>query len=191
MTKKLLCELLHGPENRPRSLSRDYRRTDQKAALLRDRKAAVVGRKLAERFGWKIGDQITLKGTIFPGNWDFVIRAIYRGRDKSVDESQMIFHWDYLNETLKKTIPRRADQVGFFIMSISNPDQAAEVSLAVDRLFKNSLAETLTETEKAFQLGFVSMSDAIIIAIQLVSFVIIIIIMAVVANTMAMTARKG
>lgn len=163
---------------------------DQKAALLRDRKAAVVGRKLAERFGWKIGDQITLKGTIFPGNWDFVIRAIYRGRDKSVDESQMIFHWDYLNETLKKTIPRRADQVGFFIMSISNPDQAAEVSLAVDRLFKNSLAETLTETEKAFQLGFVSMSDAIIIAIQLVSFVIIIIIMAVVANTMAMTARE-
>lgn len=163
---------------------------DQKAALLRDRKGALVGRKLADRFGWKIGDAITLKGTIYPGNWEMVVRAIYKGRDKSIDESQLIFHWDYLNETLKKTVPRRADQAGFFVIGISNPNQAADVSVSVDKLFKNSLAETLTETEKAFQMGFVSMSEAIVIAIQLVSFVIIIIIMAVVANTMAMAARE-
>lgn len=163
---------------------------DQKAALLRDRKGALVGRKLADRFGWKIGDAITLKGTIYPGNWEMVVRAIYKGRDKSIDESQLIFHWDYLNETLKKTVPRRADQSGFFVIGISNPNQAADVSVSVDKLFKNSLAETLTETEKAFQMGFVSMSEAIVIAIQLVSFVIIIIIMAVVANTMAMAARE-
>ena len=163
---------------------------DQEAALLRDRRGAVVGRKLAERFGWKLGDVVTLKGTIFPGNWELIIRAIYKGRDKSTDESQLIFHWDYINETLKKTIPRRADQVGFFVIGISNPNQAAEASAAVDKLFKNSLAETLTETEKAFQMSFVSMTEAIVIAIQLVSFVIIIIIMAVVANTMAMAARE-
>ncbi|MFZ5997441.1 MAG: ABC transporter permease [Nitrospirota bacterium] len=163
---------------------------DQKEAFLRDRKGAIAGRKLIDRFGWKIGDTITLKGTIFPGNWDFVLRGIYRGRDKSVDESMFLFHWEYLNETMKKTVPRRADQAGFFMIGIDNADRAAEISLAIDALFKNSLAETLTETEKAFQLSFISMSEAIVVAIQLVSFVVIIIIMAVVANTMAMTARE-
>ena len=91
---------------------------------------------------------------------------------------------------MKKTTPRRADQTGVYIIAIDNPDQAAEISEAVDKTFKNSLAETLTETEKAFQMSFVSMTQAIVTVIQLVSFMVIIIIMAVVANTMAMTARE-
>ncbi|MBP1751222.1 MAG: hypothetical protein H6Q57_58 [Geobacteraceae bacterium] len=163
---------------------------DQKAAFLLDRKGAVAGRKLAAKYGWKVGDQITLKGTIFPGQWDFILRSIYRGAQKSTDETQFFFHWDYLNETLKKTVPRRADQVGYYMIGVSRPDQAAEVAVSVDRLFRNSLAETLTETEKAFQLGFVSMTEAIMIAIKIVSYVVIVIIMAVAANTMAMTARE-
>jgi len=162
----------------------------QKKAFRADRKGCVAGRKLAERFGWKIGDNIVLKGTIFPGKWEFVLRAIYKGERKTTDETQFFFHWDYLNETLKKTAPLRADQVGFYLIGVKNPDQAADVASAVDNLFKNSLAETLTETEKAFQLSFVAMSDAIIAVIQIVSFIIIIIIMAVMANTMAMTARE-
>ncbi|MFA4915374.1 MAG: ABC transporter permease [Syntrophales bacterium] len=163
---------------------------DQKAVFFRDRQAFIAGRKLAEKYGWKIGDIITLKGTIYPGNWDFVLRGIYRGRDKEVEESSFIFHWDYLNEGLKKTVPRRADQVGFYMIGLTNPKLAADVSVAVDSIFKNSIAETLTETEKAFHLGFLSMSEAIIVAIHIVSLVVIIIIMAVVANTMAMTARE-
>jgi putative ABC transport system permease protein len=163
---------------------------DQKAAFLLDRKGAVAGRKLAAKYGWKVGDQITLKGTIFPGQWDFILRSIYRGAQKSTDETQFFFHWDYLNETLKKTVPRRADQVGYYMIGVSRPDQAAEVAVSVDRLFRNSLAETLTETEKAFQLSFVSMTEAIMIAIKIVSYVVIVIIMAVAANTMAMTARE-
>lgn len=163
---------------------------DQKSAFFRDRKSAVVGRKLAERYGWKIGDTVTLRGTIFPGNWEFVIRGIYRGRDRNVDETAFFFHWDYLNETLKKIAPHRADQVGWYMVEVENPNLAAEVSLRIDRLFKNSLAETLTETEKAFNLSFIAMTEAILIVIQLVSYVIILIIMAVVANTMAMTARE-
>jgi putative ABC transport system permease protein len=163
---------------------------DQKKAFLQDRKAAVVGRILIEKYGWKIGDIITLKGTIYPGNWDFVIRGIYRGRDKTVDESAFIFHWDYLNETLKKTAPMRADQVGWYMIGVTNPNLAADVAVRIDKAFKNSLAETLTETEKAFQLGFISMTEAIVIAIKLVSFVVVFIIMVVVANTMAMTARE-
>jgi putative ABC transport system permease protein len=163
---------------------------NQMAAFLRDRKGAVAGRKLAERFGWKIGDIITLKGTIFPGNWDFVLRGIYKGRDETVDETAFFFQWDYLNEALKKAGRTWADQVGWYMVEINNPDIAADVSVRIDKMFKNSLAETLTETEKAFQLSFISMTEAIVIAIKLVSFVIIFIIMAVVANTMAMTARE-
>jgi putative ABC transport system permease protein len=163
---------------------------NQKKAFLQDRKAAVAGRILIEKYGWKIGDIITLKGTIYPGNWDFVIRGIYRGRDKTVDESAFIFHWDYLNETLKKTAPMRADQVGWYMIGVTNPNLAADVAVRIDKAFKNSLAETLTETEKAFQLGFISMTEAIVIAIKLVSFVVVFIIMVVVANTMAMTARE-
>ncbi len=162
----------------------------QKAAFVRDQKSAVAGRKLVEKYGWKIGDLITLKGTIFPGDWEFVLRGIYRGRNKNIEETSFIFHWDYLNETLKKTAPARADQVGFYMIGLTDPNLAADVAVAVDSIFKNSMAETLTETEKSFHLGFLSMSEALLIAIRLVSLIVIVIIMAVVANTMAMTARE-
>ncbi len=164
--------------------------SDERTAFFRERKACVAGQKLARRFGWRIGDIITLRGTIFPGNWDFVLRGIYQGKDKNIDENQFFFHWDYLNEALRKTTPRRSDQVGFYMIGLKRPDQAATTAEAVDGLFRNSYAETLTETEKAFQMSFVSMSEAIITVILLVSYVIIVIIMAVVANTMAMSVRE-
>jgi putative ABC transport system permease protein len=163
---------------------------DQKKAFLGDRKGFCAGRKLIERYHWRIGDIVTLKGTVYPGNWEFVLRGIYHGRDESTDERLFFFHWDYLNEALKKTAPRRADQVGWYVIEVTDPNRAAEVAQAIDKTFKNSLAETLTETEKAFFLSFISMVGAIIVAIQLVSFVVIIIIIAVAANTMAMTARE-
>ena len=162
----------------------------QKEAFFRDRRGCFVGRKLAERFQWKIGDIITLKGTIFTGNWEFILRGIYYGKNESADETVFFFHWDYLNEVLKKRGSIFADQVGFYMVGVKDPSRAAEVAHAIDKNFKNSLAETLTETEKAFVLSFISMSNAIIVAIQLVSFVVIIIIIAVAANTMAMTARE-
>jgi putative ABC transport system permease protein len=163
---------------------------EQLKAFLLDRKGCVVGRKLADTYGWKLGDVIPLRGTIFPGNWELVVRAIFEGADAGTNDSQLLFHWDYLNESLKKTAPRRANQVGVFVLGISDPDSAAQTSRAVDAMFKNSLAETLTETEKAFQLGFFSMTEAIVVAIRIVSLVIIVIIMAVMANTMAMAARE-
>ncbi len=163
---------------------------DQKKSFLGDRKGFVAGRRIAAQFGWKMGDTVTLRGVIFPGNWDFVLRGIYRGRDKTIDETQFFFHWDYLNEMVRRLYPGRADQVGFYMIGVTHPDLAAEVSAAVDDMFRNSLAETLTETEKAFNLGFISMTSTIVLAIQLVSIVIIFIIMAVVANTMAMTTRE-
>jgi len=163
---------------------------DQKDAFMKDRKGCVVGRGLARRFGWKVGDSITLQGTIFRGDWPMVVRAIYSGRDRTVDENQLFFHWDYLNERLKAAGHRRTNQAGIFIIEIVDPDSASAVAGTIDAIFKNSLAETLTETERAFQLGFVSMSEAILMAIRLVSFLIIGIIMAVAANTMIMSVRE-
>jgi len=163
---------------------------DEETAFIRDRKGFIAGQKLVEKYKWKIGSSVTLKGTIYPGNWDFVLRGIYRGKDKTVDETQFIFHWDYLNETMKKITPRRADQVGFYIIGVTHPDVAADVSVSIDALFKNSLAETLTETEKAFALTFISMTEAIVTVIRIVSLFVIFIIMAVVANTMVMTTRE-
>jgi len=163
---------------------------DERKAFFTDRMGAIVGRKLAEQYGWKVGDQIPLRGTIYTGTWTFNLRGIYDGADKGTDQSTMFFHWALLNETIKKLYPRRGDQTGVFMVQLRDPAQAAEVSAAIDAMFKNSLAETLTETEKAFQLSFVAMTEAILLAIQAVSFVVIVIIMAVMANTMAMTARE-
>ena len=163
---------------------------DEMKTFHADRKGCVIGRKLAATYGFKIGDTIPLRGTIYPGAWSFTVRAIYDGAEAGTDTSQFFFHWDYLNETMKRTVARRTDWVGVYVIGIADPDSAAEISTEVDAMFTNSLAETLTETEKAFQLGFVSMTEAIVVAIRIVSFLVIFIILAVMANTMAMTARE-
>jgi putative ABC transport system permease protein len=173
------------------AMYREYRiPEDQWRAFLRDRKGVIVGRKLAQTYGFRVGDTVPLQGTIFPGVWQFNIRAIYDGAQPSTDTSQFFFHWDYLNETVKARYPRRADQVGVFVVEIDDPDRAAEVSARIDATFRNSLAETLTETERSFQIGFVKQTEAIVISIRVVSYVVIFIILAVMANTMAMTARE-
>jgi putative ABC transport system permease protein len=163
---------------------------EEMLAFKRDRQGALVGRKLADQFGWKVGDIIPIRGTIFPGDWRFTIRGIFDGKDETTITRQFYFQWDYINEYLKKRAPRRADQIGVFNIEVTDPGRIADIAKAVDAEFKNSLAETLTETEKSFQLGFVAQSEAIVVAIRVVSFVVVFIIMAVVANTMAMTARE-
>ena len=169
----------------------EYRLSDaQRIAWQRDRRGVIAGRKLADKFGWAIGDTIALRGTIYSGTWSFTLRGIYDGADSSVDENQFLMHWAYINETARARSPRRGDMVGVFVVGFQDPNNAALVSQRIDAQFKNSLAETLTETEKAFQLGFVAMSEAILVALQAVSAIVILIIMAVMANTMTMTARE-
>jgi putative ABC transport system permease protein len=162
----------------------------EKGAFDRERNSAIAGRRIAERFGWKIGDVIPLQGTIFPGNIELVLRGIYKGARPNVDETVFFFKWDYLNEILKKSFPDRADKVGWYVVRVKDADRAAEIAREVDTLFESSLAETITETEKAFQLGFIAMTNAIVGAVQIISIVVIGIILMVLANTMAMTARE-
>jgi putative ABC transport system permease protein len=159
-------------------------------ALLRDRAGAAVGRQLAEQYGFKVGDRIPIRGTIYPGNWEFTVRAIYDGRNDTTVTRQMYFHWDLVVERMKPRFPRLSERIGAFIVEADSPDRVAEVAARIDREFANSLAETLTETEKAFQLSFVAMLESILLIIRGVAYVVIVIIMAVAANTMAMTARE-
>jgi putative ABC transport system permease protein len=159
-------------------------------AWKKDQRGAMIGRQLARQHGFKVGDTIPLKGTIFPGVWEFQVDGIFDGRDDTTITRQMYFHWDYLNEQMKKKFPKRAEYAGLFVVQIADPGRAAEIGQQIDRQFANSVAETLTETEKAFQLGFVAQTETIVMAVRIVSFVVIVIIFAVVANTMAMTARE-
>src|SRR5437867_54591 len=122
---------------------------DEWPAFLADKEGAVVGEKLAEKFGWKIGDRIPIRGTIFPGQWEFNVRAIYHGQRRQDDTMQFWFRWDYLDERTagKKGI------VGWYTVRVANPDDATTVARAIDERFANSPYETKTDTEKAFAAG--------------------------------------
>jgi putative ABC transport system permease protein len=163
---------------------------DQKETLLRERNACVVGADLAKQYGFKIGDVIPIDGDIYPGKWEFVVRAIYQPRDNKVDATQMWFHWKYLDERMRQEMPERAGDVGWYVIKIANPADAGRISEEVDALFKNSRAETKTETEAAFQQGFIQGTGLIIQLLNFLSFVIIGIIMLVLGNTMIMSARE-
>lgn len=156
----------------------------------RERNSCVLGEGIAKQYNLKVGDIMTLQGDIYPGTWEFIIRGIYKPRDKTTDASQMIFHWNYVNERMNQDSPERAGDVGWYIVQIDDPAKSALISEQIDELFKNSPAETKTETERAFQQGFLSATSAIIVAMNLISFVIIGIIMLVLGNTMIMAARE-
>ena len=163
---------------------------DQLTTFKRERNSCVVGSELAQRYNLKIGDAMQLDGDIYPGKWSFVVRGIYRPRDKSTDATQMFFHWQYLDERIRQDDPPRAGNVGWYVVRISDPAKSGIISEQIDALFKNSRAETKTETERAFQQGFVASAGAIITAMNFMSFVIIGIILLVVGNTMIMSARE-
>ncbi len=162
----------------------------QLARWKQHRNGAIVGIKTANQFNIRIGDIMSVQGDIFPGMYNFEVMGFYRKKRQFADETNMVFHWSYIDETMKKTMPSRAGNVGWFVVKIANPDQAPAISAAIDAMFKNSPAETTTETEKAFTLGFISMSSTILTAMQFISYIIIGIILLVLANTMVMTARE-
>ena len=163
---------------------------NEKAKFLSERNACIVGNETAKRYNLKIGDIMNIDGDIYPGKWQFVVRGIYTPRTKSDDATQMFFHWNYLNERMKADYPNRADEIGWYVIRIKDAGASATISQKIDNLFKNSRAETKSETEGQFQQGFVASSGAIIGAINIMSYLIIGIILLVLCNTMIMTARE-
>jgi putative ABC transport system permease protein len=164
--------------------------SDQLAAFKRERNACIIGDQLAERYKLKLGDVVPIEGDIYPGRWEFVVRGIYKPRDKVTDPSNMLFQWQYLEERMKQEWPTRAGMIGWYIVKIHDPQKSAIISSQIDQSFKNSPAETKSETERAFQQGFMASVSAIITAMNVMSFVIIGIILLVLGNTMVMAARE-
>jgi len=160
------------------------------ATFKREQNSCIVGRDIAKQYKLKVGDVMPIEGDIYPGKWEFVIRGIYQPRDKTTDATQMLFHWNYINERMKKETPERAGEVGWYVVQIKDPAQAGIISKQIDDLFKNSNAETKTESERAFAQSFLASTSAIITAMNILSFVIIGIILLVLGNTMIMSARE-
>jgi putative ABC transport system permease protein len=159
----------------------------QKAAWQANRRGAIVGSVLAKKLGVKPGDKYTIQGTIFPGDWEFTIEGIYVATQKSVDQSQFIFHWSYLNETLNE---RQRDLVGWIISRTDTPARSAEISAAIDKVFDEKDVQTTTMSERAMNNSFMAMFSAILTALDIVSIVGLLIMMLILGNTIAMGVRE-
>lgn len=158
-----------------------------KDAFLGNRNSCIVGSKLAEKYGWKIGDPIPLDGDIYPGDWRFTLAGIVNSPDDESVSNTMYFQWARLNEGLPAG---RKDLVGIYTITVANASESPGVVRAIDTLFANSDNETHTETEKSFRLQFVTGSAAILGALQAVSVVILFIMALILGNTLAMGLRE-
>ncbi len=164
---------------------------EHKAAWLETRSGALVGRGLAKRFGWKIGDRIPINATIWTKNdggrtWEFDIVAIYDGAEKGTDTSQFFFRYDFFDETRGGA----KGQVGWYTVRVSDPDKAAEVAAAIDAEFANSAFETKAEPEGAFIQGFANQIGNIGFIIMSIMSAVFFTILLVAGNTMAYTVRE-
>lgn len=150
--------------------------------FIKEKTACVVGIKTMERFGWKVGDKITLLGTIWACDPELTIRGVYYG---GIDESNLFFHHEYFDELMGDK-----GLVGTFWILADNSAVIPGLIERIDKAFANSDAETKTETERAFQLSFVSMFGNIKTLIGSISTVIVFTMILVTASTMSMAIRE-
>ncbi len=158
---------------------------DQKQAFLQERTAAIIGRRLVDRYGWKVGQNVTLQGTIFPGDWTFTIRGVYTPTDPAIGDDVLLFHHEYFDERLG-----HAGIAGWFIVQIRDPASAATIAKTIDDQFRNSSAATKTGTEQAFQAGFATMLGNVSLLMGTIGTAVVFAILLVTANAMMMSARE-
>jgi len=156
---------------------------DQVEAWQKDRAGALVDVTLADKYGWKLGDRVHIQGTIFPLNLDLTIRAIYH---RDPPQNALYFHTKYLEEG----VPWFKGQAGWYAAQVDSAEHVAEASREIDALFHNSPLPTKTESEKAFQLGFVASLGNVKAFILGICGAVMFAIMLVSANTMAMSVRS-
>lgn len=158
---------------------------DQKRAFLSERTSALVGARLLETFGWRLGQDVTLQGTIYPGDWTFTIRAVYTTTDPIISEDIMVFHHDYLEERTG-----RPGLAGWYILRIDDPNNAAAIAKAIDDQYRNSNAATKTGTEQAFNASFATMWGNVQLLMGTIGLAVVFAILMVSANAMMMSARE-
>ena len=153
-----------------------------------NRQGAIIGAALANQFDWKVGDEVILTGTIFPGDWKFKIEGIYEAKARSIDRSQFLFHWKYFNEAVKDDFMK--EKVGWIATRLEPGADSATVAGAIDAKFDERDVQTRTLTERAMQLEFIGSAAALLTALDYMSGVILVIMMLILGNTIAMGVRE-
>lgn len=171
-----------------RSMYPEFQISDEEWKAFQDDKAAcIAGQSIVDKFHWKVGDRIPIKGTFLPGVWEFNLRGIYRGRRPQDDNTQFWFHWDYLNEKMPASYK---NMTGWYTLRIDSPDEAVRVSKAIDEMFANSPYETHTETEKAVAASFAKQIGNIQLLILSIGGIVFFTLLLVTGNTMAIAVRE-
>jgi putative ABC transport system permease protein len=163
---------------------------DQWNNFLKDRDGAMGGAATMKRFGWKIGDRVPIKTTLYglAGTaWEFNIDGVYHGKDPKDDETQFWFRWDAFEERVPE---RLKGQIGWYILRVDNPDDSVRIAKAIDTMFMNSPNETRTETESAFAAGWVKQFGNIKFLIVTIGTVVFFTLLLVTGNTMAISVRE-
>ena len=161
---------------------------DQLAAWKQTPNGAIVGDQLAKLFDLKVGSRLVINSDIYPGDWDFQISGIYTATRKTVDRSSLVFRWDFLNNDPRSVFSK--EKLGWMLARISDPSKSADISKRIDAKFDNNDDQTMTMSERAFQLSFLGGFMALLSAFGLGSLVILLIMALVLANTIAMNVRE-
>jgi putative ABC transport system permease protein len=164
---------------------------EQRADWIADRASMVVGKTLAERYGWKVGDTIPVRSSFYRKSdggdtWDLRLAGIYDSSNG--DNSSLYLHYDYLNESLGENGGR--DSIGWVILKIADPESGPQISTRIDSLFANSPAETKTSTERAAVQGFANQMGDIATIVTAVATAVFFTMLLVTGNTMAQSVRE-
>ena len=186
--KNFFPQFVIDPENQHRVVPELVVPDDQWNAFLKDRQGAIAGARTAQRFGWKIGDRIPIKTTLYGGGaWEFNLVGIYHGKRPQDDETQFWFQWDYFEE---KVPERVKGQIGWYVLRLDSPDDAVRVAKTIDAEFANSPFETKTQTESAFAASWVKQFGNIQFLILSIGVVVFFTLLLVTGNTMAISVRE-
>ena len=161
---------------------------EQMAAWKADRQGAIVGKDLAKRYGWKLGDRIPLLGAGWQPKepWEFTIDGIYDG-GPTVDKTQFFLRYDYLDEN---RLQAANGSVGWYVVKIADPGKAVELGQTFDAMFANSGFETKTTTEKGFVEGFAKQVGDIGTITVAIASIVLFMFGLVAASTMVQSVRE-
>ena len=156
---------------------------DQLQSWQHDRAGAIVDADLARKHNWKVGDRLNIKGVIFPVNLELTIRGMFTS---PLPTQAIYFNKAYIDEGF----PRLKGSDGFFAVLADSPESVPRVAKAIDEEFRNAPRPTKTESEHAFQLGFIQMLGNVKAFILSICIAVVFTILLVSANTMAMSIRE-
>lgn len=186
--KNFFPQFVIDPENQRQVFPEFKVPDDQWNAFLKDREGAIVGAQTMQRFGWKIGDRIPIKTTLYGGgSWEFNIDGVYHGDRPMDDETQFWIQWDYFEERVPQSLK---GQIGWYVLRMDNPDDSTRIAKAIDDKYLNSPSETKTETESAFAAGWVKQLGNVQFMILTIGSVVFFTLLLVTGNTMAISIRE-